>query len=94
MRRFEDFPEAVPEKAVELSNRIEEAIEIVIAMLEPTEEVLDCFDAYWGWASKSQVRELIEDLLYWRRRAEQEEEVHGKCDKSCLDPTPPPAGPL
>jgi len=72
MKQFADYPEEIRERAMKLAFKIEAAIENVASDFEPTEEELDCLDAYWGWVSKSQIREMIETLMSW---AEEEEEI-------------------
>jgi len=72
MKQFADYPEEIRERAIKLAFKIEVAIENVVSDFEPTEEELDCLDAYWGWASRSQIRGMIETLMSW---AKEEEEI-------------------
>jgi len=49
MKQFANYPEEIRERAMKLAFKIEAAIENVALDFEPTEEELDCLDAYWGW---------------------------------------------
>jgi len=79
MKQFANYPEEIRERALKLAFKIEAAIENVALDFEPTEEELDCLDAYWGWASKSQIREMIETLTSWaEERREDSQRTLGK----------------